>query len=138
MSGEEEGNSGKCSHKDCSREHRIWLPETVTFSEDPRTPSGANRSDVSLHYWCSLCGCIQNISDDRPKKIGYWINILSEIERECSFTQCQKRLVIKSLESNEFFEDMYGTTGSAQRRLFLKIVQNYCKLDENTIDTFIF
>ena len=94
MSGEDEGYSGKCSHKDCSREHRIWLPETVTSSEDQRTTSGANKSDISLHYWCELCGCIQNISDDRPKKIGYWINILSKIERECFLHDVRNDLLL--------------------------------------------
>jgi len=70
--------------------------------------------------------------------MGYWINILSKMGREYSLTQSQKRLVIKTLESNEFFEDMYGTTGSAQQEVFVKIVQNYSKLGENTIDSFIF
>jgi hypothetical protein len=137
MSGEETCYREKCSHKNCNRDQRIWLPETMTSLEEARTASGNHRSDVLLHHWCVHCGCVQNISDDRPKKIGYWINILSQIERQRPITQCQKRLIIKSLESNEFFEDMYATTGSAQRRVFVKIVQNYCKLGEHTIDSFI-
>jgi hypothetical protein len=85
-----------------------------------------------------LCGCIQNISDDRPKKMGYWINVLSKLAREYHLTDCQRRLVIKALESNEFFEDLYGTTGSSQRGVFVKVVQNYSNLDQNTIDSYIF
>ena len=138
MSGEEAWLRGKCSHKDCGREHRIWLPETIASSDDTRTPSSTGRSDVSLHHWCVLCGCIQNISDDRPKKMGYWINVLSKMAREYHLTDCQKRLVIKALESNEFFEDLYGTTGSAQQGVFVKVVQNYSNLGENTIDSCIF
>ena len=69
MSGEEALLRGKCSHVDCGREHRIWLPETIGSSDDSRA-NGTGKSDVSLHHWCMLCGCIQNISDDRPKKIG--------------------------------------------------------------------
>jgi hypothetical protein len=138
MSGEETWFKRKCSHKNCSKENRIWLPEIITSSNDTRSPSSTGQSNIALHHWCVLCGCIQNISDDRPKKMGYWINILAKIAQEYSLSQSQKRLVIKTLESNEFFDDMYGTTGSAQRRVFVKIVQNYCKLGENTIDSSIF
>lgn len=138
MSGEEVCFNRKCFHKDCGREQRIWLPETNVSSNDSRTPSSTGRSDIALHHWCVLCGCIQNISDDRPKKMGYWINILALMAREYSLTQSQKRLVIKALEFNEFFEDMYGTTGSAQQEIFVKTLQNYSKLDKKTIDSFIF
>jgi len=127
----------ECCHESCGREHRIWLPETIARSEG-RATSNSGRSDVSLHYWCALCGCVQNMSDDRPKKMGYWINILSKMAREFSITQSQKRLVIKELESNDLFEDMYGTTGSAQKEVFVEAVKKYCKLCESTIDSFVF
>jgi hypothetical protein len=58
--------------------------------------------------------------------------------RECSLTQSQKRLVVKGLESNGPFEDMYGTTGSAQREVFVNTVKKYCNLCESAIDSFIF
>ena len=127
----------ECCNESCGREHRIWLPETIARSEG-RTTSSSGRSDVSLHYWCALCGCVQNMSDDRPKKMGYWINILSKMAREFSITQSQERLVIKELEKNKLFEDMYGTTGSAQKELFVKTAKKYLKLREETIDSFIY
>ena len=138
MSGEEAWSRGKCSHKDCGREHRVWLPEAFPSLDDLRAPSSTGKSDVSLHHWCVLCGCVQNISDDRPKKIGYWINVLSKLAREYHLTDCQRRLVIKALESNEFFMDLYGTTGSSQQGVFVKTIQNYSNLDGNTIDSYIF
>jgi len=70
--------------------------------------------------------------------MGYWINVLSKMGREYHLTDCQRRLVIKALESNEFFEDLYGTTGSAQQGVFVKVVQNYSNLGENTINSCIF
>jgi len=119
-----------CSHESCGREHRIWLPKNINASDDTRATSSNGKSDVSLHYWCILCGCVQNISDDRPKKIGYWMNVLSKIARECLVTQSQKRLVVKELESYECFDDMYGTTGSAQREV--------CSLCESMINSYIY
>lgn len=128
----------KCSHDSCGREHRIWLPENINASDTMRTINSSGKSDISLHYWCILCGCVQNISDDRPKKMGYWMNILSKIARECSVTQSQKRLVVKDLEFYECFYDMYGTTGSAQREVFVRAVRRYFGLCESTIDSFIY
>jgi len=128
----------RCSHESCGRKHRIWLPKTFTSPENTRTTSSSGKSDVSLHYWCVLCGCVQNISDDRPKKMGYWIDILSKIAQEYLVTQSQKRLIIKELESNEYFDDIYGITGSAQEEIFVKTIQKYCKFPENTISSFIF
>jgi hypothetical protein len=139
MSGEEGILREKCSHVDCGREHRVWLPETIGSYDDPRIPSSTSRSNVSLHHWCLRCGCIQNISHDRPKKMGYWINVLSKLAREYHLTDSQRRrLIIKALQSNEFFEDLYGTTGSSQKGVFVKLVQNYSNLDRNTIDSYIF
>ena len=128
----------RCSHESCGREHRIWLPKTPTWPKTTRDTSSNGKSDVSLHYWCALCGCVQNMSDDRPKKMGYWINVLSKMAREYSVTQSQKRLVIKELESNDLFEDMYGTTGSAQKEVFIEAVKKYCRICESTIDSFVF
>ena len=128
----------ECSHINCSREQRVWLQKDSDLSKDFRKKSSTGLSDVALHHWCVLCGCVKNISDDRPKKMGYWVNIISKIERECFVAQSQKRLIIKELEKNELFEDMYGTTGSAQKELFVKTAKKYLKLREETIYSFIY
>jgi hypothetical protein len=128
----------RCSHVNCWREQRIWIPESITFSDSIKSISSTGLSDVSLHYWCIHCGCIQNKTDDRPKKLGYWINIFSKMEREYYFTQAQKRLIIKELESNEDFIDLYRTTGTAQRKIFAHIVKKYCHFDQSKINSYIF
>jgi hypothetical protein len=116
-----------CCHESCGFEERIWLPERLS-----------TKSDVALHQWCVLCGVIRNISDDRPKKIGFWINVLSRIAKRFSLTETQKRLMVKEIESNECFEDLYGTTGSAQREVFIKAIEKYCNLGEATIASYIY
>lgn len=129
----------RCCHDSCGREDRIWLPKNVIASDDMGfTGSNGKSDDIALHYWCVLCGCVKNISDDRPKKMGYWINILSRISKNCKVSQSQKRLVVKELESYEYFDDMYGITGSSQREVFVKVVKKYCGLCERTIDSFVF
>jgi hypothetical protein len=115
-----------CSHKNCCREEKIWLP---------REPN--HTSEDVLHHWCIHCGLVKNISDDRPKKFGYWMNILSKLSHNFSVTQCQRRLMVKELESHEEFEDFYGITGSAQKEIFIKIIRKYCNLSSNCIDSFL-
>ncbi len=115
-----------CYHESCENEGRVWLPESCSL-----------KSDVSLHHWCIHCGVVKNISDDRPKKMGYWTNVLSSIAKRFSLTQSQKRLVVKELESHECFDDLYGTAGSAQKEVFVKVVIKYCDLCESMIDSYI-
>ena len=116
-----------CSHENCGIEERVWLPKELN-----------SISDIALHPWCKFCGVIKNISDDRPKKIGYWINILSTLAKRFSLTQSQKHLIIKELESNKFFNDAYCINNSSQKKVFIKVVAKYCALSENTINSYIY
>jgi hypothetical protein len=128
-----------CYHKSCGREERVWLPRDIKTSDFMKFNGKSFRyDDVALHHWCIKCGCIKNISDDRPKKIGYWINLLSAITKKYKITQTQKRLICKELGSYEFFDDIYGITGSAQREIFIKTVRKYCGINERIIDSYIF
>ena len=116
----------QCFHENCGRESKVWLPT-----------GNHSGNDVELHPWCIHCGLVKNISDDRPKKMGYWMNILSRISYHFSFTQCQKRLIVKELQSIEEFEDIYGITGSSQKEMFSKIVRKYCCISRDNIDSFL-
>ena len=127
-----------CSHESCGREQRVWLPKNINILGNMRNKGSSGTSDIALHHWCVLCGCVKNISEDRARKMGYWINVLSKIAQHYSVTQSQKRLVVKELESYGCFDDLYGTTGSAQKEAFVKVVKKYCNLCESTIDSFIF
>ena len=115
-----------CSHESCKKDEKIWLP--VDYN---------SKSEANLHHWCIHCGLVKDISDDQPKKIGHWMNTLSKISHHLSFTQCQKRLIANELRTCEEFEDLYGITGSAQRNLFIKVMEKYCNINRTNIDSFI-
>ena len=66
------------------------------------------------------------------------MNIISKIAKRFSLSQSQKRLMVKELESNEYFDDLYSTTGSSQKEVFVKAVTKYCDLSESTIDFYIY
>jgi len=116
----------KCIHESCGREARVWLP------------TGNNTSEVVPHPWCKHCGVVKNISYDRPKEFGYWMNILSRIKNNYSLKKVQIRLVSKYLESNIYFNDLYGITGSAQSELFIKTVSRICKIPKQYIDSLVY
>lgn len=118
-----------CNHENCGWEKRIWIPsrERLTY-------------EAILHPWCKHCGVIKNISDDQPKKLGYWMNILSRTADHFSLKQVQKRLIAQDLNSHECFDDLYGITGSTQKEVFIKTMIKYCglRINTNTIDSFIY
>jgi len=118
----DEENQTKCQHENCGREHRIWLPDGVSFWKE-----------VELHPWCVHCGQIKNISDDRGKKIGFWINMLSSLDHHLPLTQVQKRLIIQDLVNHDGFSDLYAVTQSAQKELFISLIQKFTRYPKRTI-----
>jgi hypothetical protein len=107
----------QCDHKECGKEDLVWFPSTdIKYSE------------IEKHPWCKTCGVVKNISDDRPKKIGYWMNKLSFISDKLSLKQCQRRLIAKEIESFECFHDMFGTYGSDQEKMFIEIISKSTKI----------
>ena len=115
-----------CSHKSCGLENRVWLHTSDGF-----------RTEIALHPWCIHCGLVKNISDDKARKLGYWINILSIISERFSLKQVQKRIISKEIVAHQCFNDNYGITGSMQKELFKKIVKKYCNVDMHSIDSLI-
>ena len=109
-----------CSHHVCGKENSIWLQTKDLYSS------------VEKHLYCTSCGVIQNISDDRPRAVGYWMNKLGSISYELGLTQCQKRLIAKEIETNEYLTDSFGSFGSRQKELFVRIVSSF--YDTSSID----
>jgi hypothetical protein len=117
-----EKNTTQCEHQNCGREHRIWVPDGPLLWKE-----------VELHPWCVHCGQIKNISDDRGKKVGFWINMLSSLDDHLSLTQVQKRLIVQDLLNNDGFSDLYAVTQSAQKDLFISLIQKYTSYPRRTI-----
>jgi hypothetical protein len=110
----------------CGKEERVWFP-----TDDQRY------SSLEKHPWCKHCGLVENISDDRPKKIGYWMNLFSYICSLMPVTQVQKRLIAKEIESSEVFQDMFGTFGSDQKIRFIQILSKYIPVHSLNLDLII-
>lgn len=114
----------KCSHRSCGLEKQEWLPMYGS-------------KDVARHPWCVKCGQVKNITDDKTKKLGYWMNALAEIANYYSLKQVQKRVISTELANHEEFNDTYGITGSYQKELFKSILNKYYKISSKVIDSII-
>jgi len=113
----------KCEHKSCGSKEKVWLPYILRKAE----------YGLKSHPYCVHCGAVKNISTDMPKRIGYYINVLSEIRKSFRISDAQVRLIVNELSSKEDFEDPYWTTGFAQEKMFLASLKKYCNLSETAI-----
>ena len=100
-----------CSHQGCPQDQKLWLPVDIS-----------GHGDVVRHEWCVSCGVVKNVSDDRPRKLGFWMNMLSFIAFHFGLKKVQVRLIAKALEENVVFSYLYGVTGSGQKAEFIRIV----------------
>jgi hypothetical protein len=116
----------KCDHK-ISNE-TVWYPEIkATFLPVPV---------------CNNCRTLKNISGDRGRGIGFYINILSNMKRhlaneDIKLSSSQMRLIIKELRKTDGFEDTYWIKGSVQKSIFIKSVQKFTSLSVAFIERFI-
>ena len=107
-----------CSHHTCKKNDYVWFPIT-----------SENATDVQKHPWCLKCGTLKNLSEDQPKKLGHWMNLLGQISEELHLTQCQKRLISKELSRCDYLQDTFGAFKSSQEKVFWSIVAKHCKVN---------
>lgn len=116
-----------CDHISCWKSEKVWLPYEV----------GERKTGLKAHPYCINCGVIKNISPDRARKTGYYVNIISNISRIYRISDAQIRLIVNELGKIEDFEDPYWTTGKAQEIMFTNVVKKYSNLPEVTIRSFL-
>ncbi len=96
---------------------------------------GKNRLTLAPHPLCEDCGLVRNIGPDRPRKMGYFMEVLSKLERyleeesnkggKSKLIEAQKRLIVKDMQEEDIFQDLYGTMASAQKERFIELIQKY-------------
>ena len=114
-----------CSH--VSSQQRLWLPLATGL--------------LKMHPHCVKCGVVKNVSSDRGKNVGYFVNSLNELrkfleKKGYKISQSQIRLIIKEFE-NEGLDDVYSVSFSTQKREFVKIVRKYVRVSDETIESFV-
>jgi len=81
------------------------------------------------HPYCSECGAIKNLSPERPREIGYYMNVLVALGKDYRIAQVQKRLVALEMQKLEL-DDTYSLDRHQQEELFIDIVRKYVNVPE--------
>ncbi len=91
------------------------------------------------HPFCIKCGVVKNIGQDKAKGRGYFINVISQIEKHLKFagSTVRMRLVVKELEKIEDFEDSFCMSKYNQEKIFISIVKKYYQIPDRTIQQFL-
>lgn len=111
-----------CSHRSCGNGEKVWLPHSYQGKDCGLKP----------HPYCVECGLIKSLSSDKPRKIGFYINIIATLGERLKVSQAQMRLVSIELQ-NAGIEDSYGMDRYQQEMLFTQIVRKYITVPEQVI-----
>ncbi len=99
-----------CEHKISGSREKIWLPYYFEGRERGLKP----------HPYCIECGLIKNLSSERPRSIGYFMNIIAEIGIRHKVAKIQTRLIVQEMERLAL-DDKFGMDQMQQENLFVEI-----------------
>ncbi|MCE8429861.1 MAG: hypothetical protein J5U19_15920 [Candidatus Methanoperedens sp.] len=108
-----------CNHELCGNIQNVWLPYEFRY----------HQKGLKAHPHCIACGIIKNVSSDRARPLGYYMNILSHLR----ITKVQTRLIAKEMEDLGDFDDGFSISSFLQEQIFIRIVKKYSSLSEKTI-----
>ncbi|VVB85548.1 Uncharacterised protein [uncultured archaeon] len=119
----------KCEHIDCGHLEKVWLPYAVR----------EQAYGMKSHPFCLKCGIVKNIGPDRATGRGYFINVISRIEKHLKIpgSSVRMRLIAKDLEKVEDFDDKYSMSKYSQEKIFINLVKKYYRIPERTIMQFL-
>jgi hypothetical protein len=116
----------RCEHESCGNNEKIWLPYKYHDRERGLKP----------HLYCTKCGLVKNASPDKPRRMGYYINIMAAMSKEIKVTKVQMRLISIELERRGI-DDVYGIDRSNQEEIFIEVMRRYINVSEQTIRKFL-
>jgi hypothetical protein len=119
----------KCDHVECGSTEKVWLPYIIR--EQPK--------GLKPHPFCIRCGMVKNIGSDKAMGRGYFINVISQVEKYLKIpgSTVRMRLVVKELEKIEEFEDSFSMSKYNQEKIFLNIIKKYYQISDETIQRFL-
>lgn len=109
----------KCEHKSCGSSEKVWLPYVFQGRELGLKP----------HPYCSDCGAVKSLSSERPREIGFYVNIVVALSKDYKIAQVQKRLIALEMIKLEL-DDKYALDRHQQEKLFIEIVKKYVNVPE--------
>jgi hypothetical protein len=99
-----------CEHKISGSREKVWLPYSF---------EGRDRG-LKPHPYCKNCGLVKNLSSDRPRSIGYFMNLISLLGERHKISKIQTRLIALEMEKLSL-DDNFGMDRMQQEKLFVEI-----------------
>ena len=124
----------RCEHDESHPEESLWQPATIPEK---------THSPVQKKPYCKKCGKMKYLGSATAKKIGFYLNLLGELQKrseilrrrgvkEMKLTDVQKRTIVKILESDEYFLDIFSNNQYSQYDMFRD-----CVLKNSTIPPYL-
>lgn len=111
-----------CEHKNCGNSEKVWLPYYYEGRERGLKP----------HPYCAECGLVKNLSSERPRDLGYYMNLLAALGKQIKITQIQTRLIVLEMQ-RQVLDDSYGLDRHQQEKLFVEIVVKHLNVPERKV-----
>jgi len=126
-----------CDHDIVHKDQAVWIKP----SEKEKVHSPSQRRP-----YCKKCGRLKYMGSAPAKKMGFYINLLTEIQKKLDvlyrrkatrhrLTSVQIRLVIKDLEMDDFFLDQFSNQRYSQYDFFRITLQKYCPVPDELIQS---
>ena len=80
----------------------------------------AEKGGLKPHPYCIECGLIKNLSSEKPRSIGYFMNIIAELGTRHKIAKIQTRLIALDMERLAL-DDKFGMDRMQQEDLFIEI-----------------
>ena len=99
-----------CEHKISGSREKVWLPYYFEGRERGLKP----------HPYCTECGLIKNLSSEKPRSLGYFMNLIAELGTRYKIAKVQVRLIALEIEKQQM-DDKFGMDRGQQEDLFVEI-----------------
>ncbi len=120
------GVTTSCNHVSCGNSEKVWLTHTYQGRECGLKP----------HNYCLNCGLVMNLSSDKPRSVGYYMNVLSALSKEVKIAKIQMRLICLKMQGCKL-DDGYGLSRYQQEKIFVDIVMEYLNVPEWKVQKFL-
>ena len=113
----------RCEHQKSGSKEKIWLPYYY---------KGRDRG-LKPHPFCTECGLIKNLSSDRPRSIGFYMNVIAELGKHYKIAKVQIRLIALEMEK-QALDDKFGMDRQQQEMLFVETTIRILNVPKKAVD----
>ncbi|OPY51074.1 MAG: hypothetical protein A4E49_02358 [Methanosaeta sp. PtaU1.Bin112] len=115
-----------CEHKMSGSREKVWLPYYFEGRERGLKP----------HPYCVECGLIKNLSSEKPRSIGYFMNIIADLGNHYKVAKVQTRLIALEMEK-QAMDDKFGMDRMQQEDLFVEIVTRILNIPARVVSEYM-